>query len=150
MVTKLYNSNFDKTQNTQMVTKQKNWKMTKFKTSIHDKPKNTNCENIFFQITKLNNLILKKLKNLSGDTTQEVKLWQKSIYDNLTPWQQMRCTLCSVLQSYHVLQSAEVSWWRDCYQWGLPSLVLKPFLIKKGVDTHYFFILACSGLILII
>ena len=45
----------------------------------------------------------------------------------------LRCHMSHMFSSFFLLESGGVSWWRVCYQWGLPRLVFRLFLIKNSL-----------------
>ena len=45
----------------------------------------------------------------------------------------LRCHMSHIFSSFFLLESGGVSWWRVCYQWGLPRLVFRLFLIKNSL-----------------
>ena len=45
----------------------------------------------------------------------------------------LRCHMSHIFSSSFLLESGGVSWWRVCYQWGLPRLVFRLFLIKNSL-----------------
>ena len=107
-MTKMTILNCDKTQ---IATKLKismkliNWKSHKTKkTDIVIQLKNSNFENTqkLKLCQNLKTQILTKLKHTNCDNTQFQKFTKLFGKNNLTPWQTMRCTLGSLLQSCDV------------------------------------------------
>ena len=52
----------------------------------------------------------------------------------------LSCHMSHIFSSFFLLEIGGVSWWRVCYQWGLPRLIFRLFLIKNmhGIISSVF------------